>query len=557
MNSRNISSSRLLRGGTRLLGGGRFIPGAPAFGRSLLAWVLATLVMLLSMPGTAAATALPDPAGEYPVYPLNLGRRGPKQAGLSLAGAKNEYLFLHFRISEPDLDSLTVKVTTKNRSKPLSFRFYQICSAPAEASSSYAPDALLPLEKGLVNTGKPLDILAVFQMPPDFPVGQHSYELLFASQKRTCKQPLLLRVFDFYLPDDLPITVFGCLWYGRYGIQNPEERQDLIKSYFASMREYKINALGGAYPLPLQEFTPATNVEDYQNFHQLMQYALVDLKYHFIQIPTLKGWRTVFQPDSDFVARSYNYFPAMQSYLVRNGWQEQALNYLLDEPKPEEHAAVYQAFSLAQSLAPSIKTLCTGWDPDPAFPEVIDIWATPLSYYKEAEAASAGSRGQEQWLYANRLHSINAPPAHQRLVGWLAYRHRVKGYMLWGLNFWPNDPWTTAPGDADYWRRGTFYYPHPADGSPVATFRLESLRRGFQDYLYFHELDKAYHDGRISDLSYHEIQEKVRALTENPYGQVNMEDLEDIRWSIGNLLDAAGRKKSPWSIFFKIRKLTL
>jgi hypothetical protein len=134
---------------------------------------------------------------------------------------------------------------------------------------------------------------------------------------------------------------------------------------------------------------------------------------------------------------------------------------------------------------------------------------------------------------------------HQRLIGWLLYRYQFSGYLLWGVNFWPNDPWTTEPGTADYMRRGTFYYPHPQTGLPVPTLRLESLRRGLQDYQYLQLLAEARQKGLVAQATFAHIEQRLLVLTKDFQSndfQVPMQELESLRLQIGELLDRLGHR---------------
>lgn len=212
----------------------------------------------------------------------------------------------------------------------------------------------------------------------------------------------------------------------------------------------------------------------------------------------------------------------------------------MDEPRPPQYGAVKEAFALAKSLSPEIRTLSAGWRPSPEFVKVIDIWAYQAAHYRGDEKERGQRQGQEAWLYANRLHGLDHPLAHPRLICWLLYRYHFSGYLLWGVNYWPNNSWTTPPGPQDFFRRGTFYYPHPQTGLPVPTTRLEALCRGFQDYHYFLLLDQACRRGLIPQDQHAAILAKVNRLTENLPGNpfpVSMDELEALRRQIGALLD--------------------
>ncbi len=510
----------------------------------------------ISLPALSLADSI-SAAFQYPVVEVKPLRGGKLPPALDLSGARNEYVFLHCRFPGADPGSFKIKLLEiSRRAQPtkVSAAFYQLCSAPSASLGQLPPDALLPLEQGLIQTGNYLDLVVVIHISPEAPHGSFQYQLAASDKKQSFCQPVKVRIFNFYLPDDLPLPIFGGFWnykpehYAKYGVQSFNAYLETVKSYYSSMRRYKINALGGAYFFPFDELHPEKKIEDFQDYHQLLGYALNQLNYRWFMIPKLKGWQAINQPGSDFLTKANLFYPLYQEYLKRHGWQDRALNYLIDEPRPEYYPAVQQAFATSKSLAPAIKTLCAGWNPAPEFMQVIDIWATPATYYKESQANAARSQGQKQWLYANRLHGIDHPQVHQRLIGWIIHRYKFDGYLLWGVNYWPNDPWSTEPGAQDYMRRGTFYYPHPQTGQPVPTLRLESLRRGLQDYQYLQLLTEARRQGKIPPATFANIEQRVQALTANLQGSdfpVSMQEMESLRLQIGELLNGAGSGLGP------------
>lgn len=514
-----------------------------------------TTGMLFSVPSRADSTASPQQYPVIEVKPLGQVQQSP---ALQLAGAKNEHLFLLCRFSQVDPASFKIKVveTSRTPSSKIAAAFYQLCWAPPSSGEKFYPDALLPVEQGLIQTGNNLDILVALHLSPDAVKGFLQYDLIATDVKQTFRLPFQVRVYDFSLPDDLPITIFGGFWnyqpdhYAKYGVDSFAKYLQVVKNSYDSMRRYKMNALGGAYFFPFEELQAGKKIEDFQDYHQLLDYALNQSKFRWFMIPKLRGWRTINQPGDDFIARAQTFYPLYQAYLEQHGWQDRALNYLIDEPQPENYPAVQRAYATSKSLAPAIKTLCAGWNPAKEFVQVIDLWATPLGYYNEAQANAARSQGQKQWLYANRLHGIDHPHVHQRLIGWLLYRHQFDGYLLWGVNFRPNDPWTTPPDAQDYLRRGTFYYPHPQNGQPVPTIRLESFRRGLQDYQYLILLKDAHAKGHIPAATFASIDQRVQAMTANAQVSdfpVPMQEVENLRLQIGELLDGVGLKTGPGS----------
>ncbi|MCX5894153.1 MAG: DUF4091 domain-containing protein, partial [Deltaproteobacteria bacterium] len=138
------------------------------------------------------------------------------------------------------------------------------------------------------------------------------------------------------------------------------------------------------------------------------------------------------------------------------------------------------------------------------------------------------------------LHGSAQPPVSQRLIGWYLYRYGLRGYLVWAVNSWPEDPWTSPPSQKDAGRRGVFFYPDPQTGLPLPTVRLESLRRGWEDYLYLDMFAKAHQRGAVPDEVFRRVQEKFIRLTANLGAMspaANWADLEELRLEMGEALN--------------------
>ncbi len=462
---------------------------------------------------------------------------------ITLAGAKNEHLFLPVLLEGT---SLPLEAQAEGLTRGLTGALFRAIAVPSAPNGALPPDALVPLDDALSGSpDAPFLLWVSLKIAPDCPPGRHLFHVVIKDRRQTFRLAVDLRVYRFSLPDDLPIALFAGFWpLGGPWLGDadspPEAGVEIIKSYYRSLRAYKFNALGGSQPLPLGRLRPGDRLEDFSQYHQLLSYALKELRFSSFQIPKLKGWESAAAPDSAFSRQARIFYPLYADYLRRQGWEKRALNYLVDEPRPAQREAVVQAFSLAKSLAPGIRTLSAGWNAPPRFARVIDIWAHQAAHYRAAEDQETQRQGQEAWLYANRLHSLGNPLAQPRLIGWLLYRYRFSGYLFWGVNYWPENPWTTPSGPRDFFRRGTFYYPHPRTGWPLPSLRLEALRRGFQDYQYFRLLERAGQRGLIPPEKQAAIVAEVHRLTENlPHNAfpASMAELEALRLRMGEMLD--------------------
>jgi hypothetical protein len=492
-------------------------------------------------------TSTPTPEKQYPANHVELKPGDQTGSKLQIVGAKNEYLSLDFQVKGADLATFKVQVRERGSGVTPAFNFYQVRPACPPGQGKYQADALVPLDQGLINTGPVLEIWATVKIPPGLAPGLHPGEIIFQDKNGVYRQPLEVKVWNFALPDDLAVPIMGSInfikeRFARYGVQSPEHYDEVLRAYLRSMREYKINSLGYFYPFPVQLLQAGKRVEDFPGFDRMLRYVVNDLNYRLFRVPILPGAKHMDQSYGDFASRAPIYYSIFRDYLVRNNWEKRVLIKIWDEPKAEAYQSLYKAYALVKKVAPGIRTETAGKEPDPQLAKVIDVWVSYAIYYDPAKIAAARAQGQEIWLYANKLHGIDQPLAHQRLIGWLMHNYGYQGYLIWSLNNWPQDPWTNIPGKIDALRRGTFYYPDPKTCLPNPTTRLEALRRGLQDYQYLVLLDQAQQQGRVDEKTFAEIKRQeqmvtqdIKLLHQSP-PRVTMQDMEKTRIQVGEIL---------------------
>lgn len=513
--------------------------------------IVLSFVALLVLAGWGSKAQVRGEAWGQPAALVQLTAGSQVAGRIDLAGARNENLFFLVMVEGA---SVSLQAGLEGQTDGIKSEVFRVVAVPPDSAGTYPPDALLPLGEeypGLASD--PLPLWVSLKIAPSCPPGPYALNLVITDKGKSIRLPVDLEVFRFALPEDLPITIFARFWHqpgiwSQVGVGEREPEIQAIKSYYRSLREYKVNALGGSYPLPLNRIKPGQRIEDFSTYHELLRYAFEELNFACCQIPKVRGWQSAAGSESPFIRQARVFYPCYAEYLRRHGWENRGLNYLVDEPKKHQYEAVVQAFAQAKSLLPRVRNLSAGWHPRPDFARVIDIWTYQAARFREDEKEQGRRQGQEAWLYANRLHSIGHPLTHPRLIGWLLYRYQFSGYLLWGVNYWPQNPWTSGPGPQDFYRRGTFYYPHPQTGLPIPTTRLEALRRGLQDYQYLLLLDQACRGDLVSPEEQAAVLDQVRRFTENlPRSSfpASMFELEAVRLKIGHLLDRARETTGP------------
>jgi len=485
------------------------------------------------------------PASAYPR--LELTTSGSRALPLDLRGAKNEYLLVVMEVEGAKAENLKIELQGSVPSGGLEMQVYQLRPVPASQPQNFLADGLAPLEKGLVINQSPLLVALILKISSSLAAGNQHYDLYLRSGAWHGYQPLNLEVWNFSLPKDLPITIMAHFrpntdWFQRYHVSSQEAFDDVLEAYFRSMRDYKINSIAGFYPLPYKRVARGEPLTSFPQFDRMLTLIMNQLGYRYFRVPSPSGGKKQGPDMAEVKEMCDTYFPRFYRYSQGKGWTGKALVKVWDEPQPGTWPRVAQAYGYVKAAVPQLRTECTGKMPPLELAKVVDIWSISYLWYDPVRVNAARQKGQEFWLYANKLHGVDRTPAHQRLIGWHLYSHRFSGYYLWGVNAWHEDPWSTTSGRSDHFRRGEFYYPNPKNGRPLPTLRLEALRTGLQDYQYLTLLDVAVRQGKVSAATASRIKQEAIALTRdlnNPNPKVTWEDMERLRLQMGELLDQA------------------
>ncbi len=250
-----------------------------------------------------------------------------------------------------------------------------------------------------------------------------------------------------------------------------------------------------------------------------------------------------------------NYLTEVCAVYKRNGWQDQAYAYIMDETttRETEKTAELYARTLHAASARSgyrLEFLLTD-DPRPTdlggvkqantflFDDV-DIWGVRYFYFFGRVPALQREKaaGKQVWWYpyynekVAKLPNfvIEKPNTDQRVWGWLMEQWDVDGLINWALNRWVSatssstyrdpyqDPltWKTAARQAN--GDSSLIYPgyYPAYGltdpyaPPVSSLRLEALRDGLEDREYLKYAERLPGGSQV-------VARQLAAITQFPY----------------------------------------
>jgi hypothetical protein len=225
-------------------------------------------------------------------------------------------------------------------------------------------------------------------------------------------------------------------------------------------------------------------------------------------------------------------------HFRKKGWSDRLFNYLWDEPKQNDFAAMTQLGRTVRSADPTLKNLVTAplhaeWS------DFIDIW-TPAVNCFEKKPHHGGfcnpnvdrpaydpelSNGKQLWWYqACGSHGcfivggdyfrgwpsyvIDDAPVRNRIMEWLTWKYNIRGELYYSTDegyHTPQGPWKDVHifgGNGD----GTLFYPGRPDvvggatDIPIESIRLKLIREGLEDYEYLRMLDKLSGDNTVAEL---------------------------------------------------------
>ncbi|MFN7966458.1 MAG: DUF4091 domain-containing protein [Acidobacteriota bacterium] len=224
-------------------------------------------------------------------------------------------------------------------------------------------------------------------------------------------------------------------------------------------------------------------------------------------------WFVANNPGTPYNINWRTYVEGMRNYLAALGHLPKAYWRISNEPfSSDDYNAAAWYSQLLKSAAPEL-SLMVAKEPRPEiyanalYPGAkIDLWLTLLDRFDpgvswERERLHAES----SWLYflagtrTPRFNPITLdhPGVDARLLGWFAWKFRLRGVAHESVNNWGINPWTTPYASGQNGDQFLIYPPSKSNvpipnGSNgdrlVPSIRLELIREGFEDYEYLYRL---------------------------------------------------------------------
>ncbi len=228
------------------------------------------------------------------------------------------------------------------------------------------------------------------------------------------------------------------------------------------------------------------------------------------------GEKLLWDPDTLGVSPTYHHFlsqflPEFKRFLDAEGLTDVSFFHLSDEPHGQEALQNYRAArQMLRELAPWMKVMDALSDITFAREGLTDI-PIPLI----ARAPEFAREGYPAWVYfcpsprgryAQRV--LDTPLVKTRMLGWLFYRLKARGFLHWGYNYWYRsqtreliDPYLVL--DAGWWPQWPYGDPfmvYPGAAEPVDCLRWEVFAEGLQDYALLQTAGVEPEDELLSDI---------------------------------------------------------
>ena len=448
-------------------------------------------------------------------------------ATLTLRGAANEWvgsqLVLYsleplkgIRVRVGDLKGESGTISASN----VSF-FRQIYipvsrSTPREGSTGPGeyPDPLIPFfnpysgqdeEIALplsLEGGRNLPIWVDLFIPPGTSPGLYRGEIeVYSGRERLAAADFKVEVWNFSLPSRRQLMVFFDLYPFRWS-RGEGRPFTLSATTWEVLKHYEIMAQSHGFSLGHQGLMPAEIEADGPvdwSFYDLYLGQVLDGTLFADGAPPA-CWRLPFdeawEPGEEVLR---NYARQVVEHWEEKNWNLQnSFAYVFDERGPWNQQVKDYGEILREESDGRINYFYTA-APHPNLYGVVNWWAPRASEYSPGLARERQRLGERAVFYhagepAVGLMCLDAIGLAFRTWGWMAWKYQADGFFGWAANFWGESPYTDPV--SFHLDNGNLYVFYPGNRlpdiglppipGPVSSFRMKMVRRGIQDYEYFH-----------------------------------------------------------------------
>jgi hypothetical protein len=256
------------------------------------------------------------------------------------------------------------------------------------------------------------------------------------------------------------------------------------------------------------------NPQDYSDpdFYKLLNEFSIDNEIEMVlRIPalklfthkTLKGSLALKAGQMQFPKKECAHIKRYIKEIRSKGYLGKLSYKIWDEPTVEQYPMVIKMYRDITSCTKGVY-LEIGEHYIPELQGIIDIWVSHLNFIKKIPENDERGKNDKFLYYANYLHGLTAERHSMRNIGWLLWRHNLKGYHFWSVANWKYDPRNPKFERSNSFGRGTFVYRTDGRDKLLRSYRLEEFSQGLQDYkllnIVFGEVNSNMKDTKIAKM---------------------------------------------------------
>jgi hypothetical protein len=407
----------------------------------------------------------------------------------------------------------------------------------AERGLGSYPDPLLPAGPFTVEQLSRTPVWITLKTPKDCAAGEyHGMITINPHQLKSATVPISLTVWDFDLTDQTHLRTLTWLaegtireWYGfPWSPEGDRKTAAAVKNYQDCLLEHRIGP-GGEVAANVPKGTDGQF--DFRGVDATLQPLIHKGMNAFIMgtAPNLQREKKE-EYSPQFVAQFTAMLKAYSDHLREKGWEQMAYVYVYDEAPKSAWPQVQKIDMAIHAAAPDARILQCLNEPEgvrslTGFANVFDVY---VAQYHKAGVAASQKNGAEVWLalccYPSEHPNffIEYPVLDVRVTPWLCWKYKASGFEYWSPNAWGvnlravGEKWPKTPWVANAYQRynGDGYLLYPgADGKPLSSIRLETLRAGLQDYEYLWTLNSLVEQAEQRKISGSAVEEAKRLLS--------------------------------------------
>lgn len=366
-----------------------------------------------------------------------------------------------------------------------------------------------PLSFGKTEAGRAAFYVRI-NVDADAPVGTHESMLTISIDNAKISVPVSIKIYNVTVPKlaESEFHMVNWIYYDRVANDHnvqiySDEYMQILDEYFENQIDMRNDFLMIPSGAPIRDSEGKVIDFDFSHVEKVGNRAL-EYGFKYIMGGFVARFKVWDQPDhfllwdkdiSVTTIEGYRqlklYFTRAYECIVKNGWENNYMQCLVDEPQFPNSLAYRALSGICRQCIPGVKIN----DPveSTELAGALDIWVVKQAVFEKhlEDYKKLQSSGEIMWIYTcgfpagytmNRI--IDLPLSASRLPMWMCYKYDAPGFLHWGYHV--HNP--EGRYDTNYHTEGVSYPAgnghviYPTESKPLYSVRGHLQRAGAYDY---------------------------------------------------------------------------